>query len=192
MSDVETGSVEAAQERLRVAVTRAVDAFVDREGTAEQFTTWAEIVERFAGKIAADPPGSVLWGIGARGVFGVSGQRSAPPLERLDTGTVDRVQAVVTFGPEHEGHRGFAHGGVTASVFDELFGMLWTFDQPPKVTEELTLRFVTLAPLRRMIRLEARADSAEGNRFTCAGRMFDGETVFAEATAVFVATRRAG
>ncbi|MEO8541473.1 MAG: PaaI family thioesterase [bacterium] len=191
MSSSETNLDEVAKERLRVAVSRAVSAFVTREATAEQFSTWAGIVESFADRIEGEPPGSVLWGLNPRGVFGVSGLRSRLPIDVTTTASGDRVEGVVTFGLEHEGHKGFAHGGVTASLFDEIFGLLWILDTPPKVTSELTVSFRTLVPLGKMVRVEAQADSVDGNRFACSGRMFDDETVYAEASGVFVGTRRA-
>ncbi len=190
MAGIENDLVEAARERLGDAVTRAVKAFVALEATAGQLNGWAEIMEGFVDRIESDPPGSVLWGVGARGIFGVSGIRSRLDIEPVADSSDDRVSGRVTFGPEHEGHPGFAHGGVTASVFDELFGMLWTFDSPRKVTEELRVRFLAIAPLGREVWVEATAKPVDGGRFECSGRMFDSETVYAEATGKFVGTRR--
>ena len=189
MAGSETETLEAARERLRVAVTRAVDAFVALEATAEQLNGWAGIVEGFADRIERVPPGSVLWGIGARGVFGVSGMRSRLPIQ-ADIQDDERVSGRVMFGREHEGHPGFVHGGVTAGLFDELFGLLWMLDTPRKVTEELNVRFLTLVPLGREVQVEATAHAIESGRFACSGRMFDGLTTYAEATGVFAGTRR--
>ncbi len=92
--------VQPARERLRVAVNRAVNLFVALDATAEQLNGWAEIVEEFADRIEADPPGSVLWGIGARGIFGVSGMRTRLPMEAVPNSSRERVTGRVTFGRE--------------------------------------------------------------------------------------------
>jgi hypothetical protein len=81
-------------------VNRAVNLFVALDATAEQLNGWAEIVEEFADRIEADPPGSVLWGIGARGIFGVSGMRTRLPMEAVPNSSRERVTGRVTFGRE--------------------------------------------------------------------------------------------
>jgi len=61
------------RERLRVALSQLLEAFVERDASAEDLNTWAGVVERFGDGIREAPPASVLWGIGNRGVFVVRG-----------------------------------------------------------------------------------------------------------------------
>ncbi|WP_375504222.1 PaaI family thioesterase [uncultured Jatrophihabitans sp.] len=54
-------------------------------------------------------------------------------------------------GIEHEGHVGIAHGGITAMLFDEVFGIAATRQAWPSVTRDLTIEYrrpvLTCVPL---------------------------------------------
>lgn len=181
-----TEPTEVARERLRTAVTRVVDVFVSREATAGQLNTWAEISERFASQIEGLAPETVMWGFGSQGVLAVNGVVTLGKVEAPAPQAGDFVKATVRFGSEHQGHAGFAHGGVIAAAFDEIFGMLQPFRDPPIVTAELTVRYLSPLPLHRLVELEARIDEMSGRRVKVSGRASSDGRVYAEAEALFM------
>jgi acyl-coenzyme A thioesterase PaaI-like protein len=183
-------AVEVARERLRAAVSRVVDVFVSRQATPEQLNTWAEVSERFVEALEGRPPETVLWGYGKRGIMSVTGVVVHGKVEVPATSAGDRVAATVTFGQEHEGHPGLAHGGAIAAAFDDLFGMLQLFRNPPIVTSELTIRYLLPVPLRTLVQLEAWVDEVSGRRVKVSGRALRDGRVCNEAEAVFMTVPR--
>jgi acyl-coenzyme A thioesterase PaaI-like protein len=183
---IDTG---VARERLRAAVSRVLDVFVSRQATPDELNTWAGVSERFAGTLEARPPESVMWGYGSHGLMSVCGVAVRGKVEAPAARSGDGVTATVTFGQEHEGHRGFAHGGAIAAAFDDLFGMLQMFHEPPIVTAELTIQYLLPVPLHSPVQLEARVDEVLGRRVRVSGRASLGGRLCNEAEAVFVATR---
>lgn len=182
-------NVAEGRSRLREAVARILDVFVAREGTDEEFRAWSETAEKYAARIEAMPPESVLWGLGTRGVVAVTGMPAIPKTHPRMSEPGDRVEAVVTYGPEHQGHPGLVHGGILATTFDEVFGMFRTFSYPPVVTAELTVRFLRPVPVGSTVRFEAEILEQEGRRLRVSGTgSVDGATCVAS-EALFVVTR---
>jgi acyl-coenzyme A thioesterase PaaI-like protein len=184
--------VTEGRERLRSAVSRILDVFVAREGTPEEFDTWSDIAEAYADRIEAQPPETVFWGLGTRGVISVTGMPSLVEAHPRMSETGDRVEAIVTYAPEHQGHPGLVHGGILATTFDELFGMFQTFSRPPVVTAELTVRFLAPVPVGATVRFEAEIVEREGRKMRVSGTgSVNGATCVAS-EALFVVTREAG
>lgn len=181
----------AERERLRTAVSEMVNAFVSREATAGQLTTWAEVVERFTRQIEGCPPESVLWGIGSRAIFGAAAILTPAGYVGPRGETGDTVTASVTFGAEQEGHRGFAHGGVIAQTFDSVLGMFDTAGAGRRFTRELDVRFLKLVPLNEPVTFEGRILATEGPRTRIHVRACIGEAVYAEAEGVMVTKQSA-
>ncbi|MER3452672.1 MAG: hypothetical protein C4344_03070, partial [Acidimicrobiia bacterium] len=81
-------------------------------------------------------------------------------LRYVAPGDDGRLRA--TFVPDparHQGAPGFLHGGVAATVLDEVMGALgYVLDQRPSVTATLTLRY------RRPVRLDGTALTVEAWR----------------------------
>jgi uncharacterized protein (TIGR00369 family) len=164
---------------------------VSREATAGELNAWADVSERFAERLEDVEPGSVLWGYSTHGFMGVLGVMEATGLVAATAELDDRLEATVTFGKGHEGPRGYAHGGAVAAAYDDLFGMLSMFGQPPVVTAELRVRYLRPTPLGEVIHLEARVTRIQGRRIEVAGRALLGGDVCSEAEATFVLTRPA-
>ena len=174
------------RERLRAAALRALESLVEREATAEQLTAWAAMLEEFAAKLEGSPPESVLWAIGSRSIFSAAAVHTPAGYARQSSGPGDRVTATVTFGPEHEGHRGLAYGGAIAQVFDGFFGTFDVTAQGDQFTSELNVRFLKKVPIGRELTLEAKVDAVDGNRRRFSGQASAAGTVYVEADAVFV------
>jgi acyl-coenzyme A thioesterase PaaI-like protein len=181
----------AERERLRAAVARILDVFVSREGTPEQFTTWAQTAETFAATVEKNPPDSLLWGLGAKGVLAVEGILTPAGVEAKPTGENDSVAASVVFGPEQEGNRGMAHGGTVAHAFDVLFGTFNLFAKYPTYTSELTIRYRKPVPINQEITFEGEVDRMDGRYLHLRGRAVREGVILAEADATMVIAPKA-
>lgn len=84
------------------------------------------------------------------------------------------------FGPETGGPPGHAHGGAVAAVMDEALGLAAWAAGYPIVVGNLNVSFRTMLPLQKVVTLESRVVSAEGRKVMVHGRLFCGETVYAE------------
>lgn len=95
--------------------------------------------------------------------------------------------------PEHRGPPGFLHGGMAATVLDEVMASVgWALDDVPCVTATLELRFRKAVPLDgSSVRVEAWRDRDEARRTQkVQGRLLlaDG-SVAVEASGLFVQVR---
>jgi acyl-coenzyme A thioesterase PaaI-like protein len=92
--------------------------------------------------------------------------------------------------PAHfQGYPGVTHGGIIASMLDEVTGRAFMQGDPPRfmVTAKLSIRYRKPVPTERPIRLVGRAVRDEGHVAYAAGEIYgeDG-TLLAEAEAVLV------
>jgi acyl-coenzyme A thioesterase PaaI-like protein len=105
------------------------------------------------------------------------------------------VHADFTPRPEHIGFEGVVHGGVLATVLDEA--MVWAATWAGRrfcVAGELSIRFRKIAAVGRLLRCEARVDSAASRRpgtprlIHSTGRIVeaDGGALIAEASGKYV------
>jgi acyl-coenzyme A thioesterase PaaI-like protein len=117
-------------------------------------------------------------------IIGLASPLAAPVVtyQRGD----DRVEARATFGSAHEGVPGCVHGGIIASVFDEVL----SFAQPPLgqpgMTASLTIRYKAPTPLHRELVFEAALTGSEGRKIFAKGHCRAGDTITAEAEALFI------
>jgi hypothetical protein len=113
-------------------------------------------------------------------------QALIPPVhlhEMADT----RVAGRVTFGRFYLGGNGAAHGGTLPLVFDELLGRLAGAGRSPSRTAYLHVNYRNITPIGRELRIEATFDREEGRKRFVTGRLFDGDTLCADAEGLFVA-----
>ena len=103
----------------------------------------------------------------------------------------DEVEAEVVLGPAHEGPPGRAHGGMVASLFDEVFGLAMWMDAVPGYTARLEVSYRQPTPLGRPIRLRCRVDRRDGRKIHVTGTAHDGETLVADAAGLFIVPRDA-
>jgi acyl-coenzyme A thioesterase PaaI-like protein len=108
----------------------------------------------------------------------------APPL-RMEFGD-DMVIARATFGSAYEGPPGSVHGGHVAAAFDEVLGMAQSLGGTPGMTGMLTIRYRKPTPLHRELRFEGTLDRVDGRKLYTSGRVYDGETLTAEAEGLFI------
>lgn len=98
----------------------------------------------------------------------------------------DRATTQLTLDRRHEGAPGFAHGGALAAALDDLLGTVLIILERPAVTASLTVDYRKPALLHRPYELEAWCDRIEGRKLYLAGTIKDGDTLLAEARALFL------
>ncbi len=108
----------------------------------------------------------------------------APPIELEFDGT--RAIGTVTFGVVHQGARGLVHGGVIASVYDEVLAAANMASGAAGPTAKLSVRYRRPTPLGEPLRFEAWVDKLVGRRIHTQGRCYLGETLVTDAEGVFV------
>lgn len=98
------------------------------------------------------------------------------------------VHTDLVCGPQNEGGPGVAHGGWTASVFDEITGHVPLLNGQLAVTGKLSLRYLKPVPLGRPLRTRAWTLRREGQCWYVAGEMTLASTgaVLARGEAVMV------
>ena len=102
----------------------------------------------------------------------------------------DRVEGRVTFRPFHLGGNGAAHGGTLPLLFDEVLGRLANSrGQPVARTAFLKVNFRNVTPIGTELHVEGSLDRIEGRKRWASGRLFNGETLIADAEALFVQLR---
>lgn len=186
----------AQKRRLAAALREIIDLLVMSEAPEEQLARAADGAGRFAESLREHPRRERLWGFaesataGDVGAFfdqspliGLSNPLSPPmTLEAVD----GRIRGSVVFGAAYEGPPGHVHGGFVAAAFDEVLGFAQSLTGNPGMTAGLTVRYRRPTPLRTGLTFDAGVDRVEGRKIFASGRLLAGETVTAEAEAVFV------
>jgi acyl-coenzyme A thioesterase PaaI-like protein len=98
----------------------------------------------------------------------------------------ERILGGVRFDRRQEGAPGFAHGGAIATVLDDALGTVLILIERPAVTANLDIDFRAPAFLDRDLTVEAHCERIDGRKIHLLGRLLDGETLLAEARALFV------
>jgi acyl-coenzyme A thioesterase PaaI-like protein len=92
--------------------------------------------------------------------------------------------------PEHfQGYPGVVHGGIVASMLDEVTGRSHIGSEPPRFmyTAKLEVRYHKTVPVGKPIRLVGRAGSSRGRTAAACGFIYDEhEMLLAEADALLV------
>lgn len=91
------------------------------------------------------------------------------------------LHARIWFGPETGGPPGHAHGGAVAAVMDEALGLAAWAAGYSIVVGNLNVSFRNMLPLETVVTVESKVVSAEGRKVMVHGRIFCGETTYAEA-----------
>lgn len=116
-------------------------------------------------------------------VIGPANPLAAPMSVRLEG---DLVVGTVTFGHAYEGPPGHVHGGFLAAAFDDLLGAAQAMSGSPGMTGSLTVNYRAPTPLHRELRFEGSLDNIEGRKIYTSGRLYNGDTLCAEAEGLFI------
>ncbi|WP_193043151.1 PaaI family thioesterase [Mycolicibacterium baixiangningiae] len=106
-------------------------------------------------------------------------------LAKTDDG---RIAGEATFRRFYLGRNGAAHGGAVALLFDSVLGYTaYKLTQSRyQRTAFLHLNYRNIAPVEKTLRVEAGINRIEGRKIFVEGRLLDGDTVLADAEALFV------
>lgn len=100
------------------------------------------------------------------------------------------LHARIWFGPETEGPPGHAHGGAVAAVMDECLGLAAWAAGYPIVVGNLNVSFKNMLPLEQVVTVESRVVSAQGRKVMVHGRIFRGDTTYADAECLCITIQR--
>ena len=100
----------------------------------------------------------------------------------------DEVDGVVRFRRYHLGRNGAVHGGAVAQMWDSVLGFAaFRLSRSLKQrTAYLHVNYRQIVPIDKELKVDARVDRAEGRKIFVTGRLVDGDTVLADAEALFV------
>lgn len=99
----------------------------------------------------------------------------------------DEAVARVTLGPAFEGAPGRAHGGIVAAVFDDTLGYVLLMEGTPAYTGRLSITYRAPTPVNEPLEFRARLREREGRKLHIVGQARHGDTLVAEADALFIA-----
>ncbi|RRR98412.1 PaaI family thioesterase [Glycomyces terrestris] len=116
------------------------------------------------------------------------GSAVAPPMdiEEREDGLVGRC----VLGVAHEGPPGYAHGGMSAMLLDELMGWACAAKGLPAMTIALDMRYQRPVPIEAPLLLRARVTGVEGRKITVSGSVVpedEPETILVAGEGRFVA-----
>ena len=90
------------------------------------------------------------------------------------------LHARIWFGPETGGPPGHAHGGAVAAIMDEALGLAAWAAGYAIVVGNLNVSFRNMLPLEKVVTMESRVVSVAGRKIMVHGRIFCGDTMYAE------------
>jgi acyl-coenzyme A thioesterase PaaI-like protein len=100
----------------------------------------------------------------------------------------DRIRGVARFRRFHLGRNGAAHGGSIAMLFDSVLGYTAAklTRSPYQRTAFLHVNYRHITPIEKELQIDAGVDRVEGRKIFVRARLLDGETLLADAEALFV------
>jgi uncharacterized protein (TIGR00369 family) len=103
-----------------------------------------------------------------------------------------QVEARYTVDPAFQGYPGVVHGGIIASMLDEVVGRVMMTEDPNQffVTAKLEIRYRAPVPVGEPLRLVGQLERRKGNMTFAAGRiLLPNGTLAVEASAILVRWR---
>jgi len=185
-----------AHERLAEAVRRITHQLVCTEADPEALGRAAAAIEAVADDLAPVTP---EWTLSVpafspskapHDYFPFSPQIGlanplAPPVRVLvdDDGV---VHGTANLDGAYEGPPGCVHGGIIASLFDEMLGIANITAEVGAMTGTLTIRYRSPTPLRTDLTLTARHVGVDGRKVRAEGTIHAGDRLCAECDGVFI------
>jgi acyl-coenzyme A thioesterase PaaI-like protein len=109
-------------------------------------------------------------------------------LDRTDDG---RVRGVVQFRRYHLGRNGAVHGGALGLLWDSVLGYTAAklTRSPYQRTAHLHVNYRKITPIETELQIDAGIERTQDRKIFVEGRLLDGDTVLADAAALFVRLR---
>lgn len=116
------------------------------------------------------------------------GEVPGPPPPGVAPRSVE-ITATCVFSSAHSGPPGRIHGGVAATVLDEVLGVAATAAGATGVTGSLTIRYEAPTPYGITLEARARYTHSDGRKHFATGELVHDGAVTASAEAIFIAPR---
>lgn len=102
-----------------------------------------------------------------------------------------RIHGWARFRRFHLGRNGAVHGGEIAHLFDSVLGLASAVltGGPYQRTAYLHLNYRRIVPIEKELQVDAGIERTGGRKIFVEGRLLDGDTVLADAEALFVRLR---
>jgi acyl-coenzyme A thioesterase PaaI-like protein len=202
----ESPAEEQARIRAATAMRDLGHAFVGRHMTVEQVDRLSEALESISAELWPGMPRRKA------GPEGWPASDDEMPQGRIDQRFSDRpmsgaaspwgldldvhrhgdeIEARLRFGAAHEGAPGRCHGGIVASLFDDVCGHVLGILRQPAFTGELTVRYLAPTPLHRELACRARLADRRGRKLFVTGELVDVDSgeVLVTAETLFIAVK---
>ena len=103
----------------------------------------------------------------------------------------NRIRGAFRLGPEYQGGANFVHGGIIATVLDEVMGKVCRFRNARAVTAELTIEYLKPVPIDADLEIEGYETAMNGRNIHIAGEIRNqAGQVLARARGRFVVIRQ--
>jgi acyl-coenzyme A thioesterase PaaI-like protein len=166
---------------LRSFLDHVAAAKPDDETTLELASDLAAWRERLAGFAVAEREQVFARRIELPG----RGQTMSPALVVREA-SPERVTGSVRYGRYFLGGNGAVHGGAVSLLFDEVFGRLANSHRAPSRTAYLKTDFRAVTPVGQDLGVEVWLERIDGRKRYVRGALRHGDTVCAEAEALFL------
>lgn len=184
---------EDAATRLADATRLLMDAVVRTDIDDAERLAAADAIEQLALELSASLRDTMPWPApdamrrGVRPHSPVIGRANpyAPPMT-VEPAPDGGVEGVVTMQPIHEGPPGAVHGGLVATLLDQMLGHAIAAAGVGGMTAELTVRYRRPTPYGVPLVVRARHERTDGRRIYARGELLAGDTVTAEAEGLFI------
>ena len=102
-----------------------------------------------------------------------------------------RIEGWARFARFHLGRNGAVHGGCLGMLFDTVLGLTSSVltGGPRQRTAYLHVNYRQIVPIEKKLQVDAGIERIDGRKIFVEGRILDGETVLADAEALFVRLR---
>ncbi|HKI43624.1 MAG: PaaI family thioesterase [Mycobacterium sp.] len=99
-----------------------------------------------------------------------------------------RIQGWARFARFHLGRNGAVHGGCLGMLFDTVLGLTAAVltESRRQRTAYLKIDYRQIVPIEKELQFDAGVDRVDGRKIFVSGRLTDGDTLLAEADALFV------
>lgn len=172
-------------ESLRLFLNRVTGA-VPAPGTTDRIR---ETLDGFSRELEPDVVSEEEQIAGLQPEIPGRAQALVPPLRYEQVGD-DGLRSTVTFGRLYQGRGPAVHGGAIPLLFDEFFGVLAERGNRPRArTAFLKVDYRAITPPDVELCIEGRVDRIEGRKRYVVGTLHAGDTLCAEAQALYVELR---
>lgn len=111
-------------------------------------------------------PENICFGCGGANVRGMQ-------LTFEQDDAANKIRGAFRLGPEYQGGVGFIHGGVIATVLDEVMGKVCRFRGVRAVTAELDVQYLKPVPVDADLLIEGYETEMNGRNLKIAGEIRD-------------------